>query len=419
MGSPSPETGRADSSRGRQGHTDPAAVGGREFARLCAASFAAYLSYAICRTPLLPLFAQQLGAGPSMIGVVVAASTLTGVLVKLPSGALSDVLGRKPLLLAGAFVFALLPFAYLAVTTIAGLILLRFVHGNATAIFGPVASATVSDLAPLNRRGAWLGAYATAQGAGQAVAPLLAGYLLAAGRFDVAFIVAGLIGLTVPAILAFAASSRTPSPLAPGGRWPAFREGVRDVVGHRLVLVTSAAHAAQFVLSGALNAFLPLYARDVVGLTTAQIGWLFAAQTITTLAVRPVVGRLSDSVARTTVIVCGLTLCSVTLWTLSLVGHGWMLAACLVVYAAGVATTSAATSAYITDITRRARYGAAHGVFGTIYDVGDAFGPIGAGLVVAALGYAAMFRLAAALGLVAAIAFAVASSRPPERWRRD
>ena len=51
-------------------------------------------------------------------------------------------------------------------------------------------------------------------------------------------------------------------------------------------------------------------------------------------------------------------------------------------YAAGVAITTAATSAYITDITRRARYGAAHGVFGTIYDVGDALGPIAAGLLV-------------------------------------
>ena len=33
--------------------------------RLCAAGFVAYCSYAICRTPLLPLFARELGAGPA------------------------------------------------------------------------------------------------------------------------------------------------------------------------------------------------------------------------------------------------------------------------------------------------------------------------------------------------------------------
>jgi MFS family permease len=379
----------------------------RAFAGLCATAFAAYSSYALCRTPLLPLFAQDLGASPSMIGFIVGASTLTGVAVKLPAGALCDVLGRRPLLLAGALVFALMPFTYLGIATLAGLVLVRFLHGNATAIFGPVASATVSDLAPPDRRGSWLAAYATAQGAGQALGPLAAGYLLTAGRFDLAFVTAGVVGLAAPIIVAAWVPASPPRRTA--ARWPAFRDGIREVVGHRLVLITSAAHAAQFVLNGALNAFLPLYARDVVGLTTAELGWLFAAQTLTTLAMRPMVGAISDRVSRRVVIITGLSLCSMTVWALAVITQGWMLAACLVVYAAGVATTSAATSAFVTDISRRARYGAAHGVFGTIYDIGDALGPIGAGLVVASTGYPTLFTVLAAIGMTAAVAFAAAS----------
>ena len=80
-------------------------------------------------------------------------------------------------------------------------------------------------------------------------------------------------------------------------------------------------------------------------------------------------------------------------------------------YAAGVATTTAATSAYITDVTRRARYGAAHGVFGTIYDVGDALGPIGAGLFMSRLGYAHTFRIMSGFAILAAAAFHVAARR--------
>ena len=128
----------------------------RGFVRLCVAGFLAYSSYAICRTPLLPLFARDLGADPPLVGVVVGASTLTGVFVKLPAGALSDVLGRRALLVAGALVFAALPFTYLAVAGLGVLIALRVLHGSATAIFGPVASASLSDLAPPHRRGAWL-----------------------------------------------------------------------------------------------------------------------------------------------------------------------------------------------------------------------------------------------------------------------
>lgn len=135
----------------------------RGLVRLCAAGFVAYCSYAICRTPLLPLFARDLRAGPSLIGFVMGASTLTGIFLKFPAGAWSDILGRRPLLVSGALVFAAVPFTYLGVSTLAALILLRVVHGSATAIFGPVASASLSDIAPPSKRGAWLSTYSTAK----------------------------------------------------------------------------------------------------------------------------------------------------------------------------------------------------------------------------------------------------------------
>jgi MFS family permease len=211
--------------------------------RLCAAGFVAYCSYAICRTPLLPLFARELGAGPAMIGFVMGASTLTGIAVKLPAGALSDLFGRRRLLVAGALVFAILPFTYLVASTLAVLILLRFVHGAATAIFGPVASASLSDIAPPTARGTWLSTYSTVQGAGQALGPVIAGYVIASGRFDLAFVAAGVIGLGVPVIIA---GWRGRSVATPQRRpWQEFKRGVAEVGRDRLMLVTSGAQAAQ------------------------------------------------------------------------------------------------------------------------------------------------------------------------------
>jgi MFS family permease len=341
------------------------------------------------------------------------ASTLTGVFLKLPAGALSDLFGRRRLLIAGALVFATLPFTYLAVSTLAGVVILRFLHGSATAIFGPVASASLSDLAPPARRGAWLSTYSTAQGTGQALGPILAGYLIAAGRFDLAFAASGLLGLGAPLIVSTwrgAPSGRSARP-----SWLAFQRGVAEVVSDRLVLITSAAHAAQFVLNGMLSAFLPLYGRDVLNLSGSELGWLFGLQTVTTLLVRPAMGLLSDRVGRRSVIVTGLTVCSVAIFALSLATSLSAVVGVIVTYAAGVAITTAATSAFITDITRRARYGAAHGVFGTIYDIGDALGPIAAGALVAALGYGEMFRVMAAVALTMAIVFAVTTARTPAR----
>jgi len=67
----------------------------RSFVNISLVDFSARLSYNIARTPLLPLFALYLGASPALIGAIVGASTVTGIFLKAPSGALSDYIGRK------------------------------------------------------------------------------------------------------------------------------------------------------------------------------------------------------------------------------------------------------------------------------------------------------------------------------------
>lgn len=404
---------KADGARARTRRAGSPA--GTAFGRLCAIGFLAYCSYAICRTPLLPLFARDLGATPPMVGFVVGASTLTGILVKLPAGAWSDVLGRRPLLLLGTIVFATMPFTYLGVTSLAALVAVRFVHGSATAIFGPVASAGVSDVAPPAGRATWLSTYSTVQGIGQALGPIIGGHLIASAQYGAAFVVAGALAVFTPFIAAgWPASLPEVRPRSPG-RLSRFTTGIAEVAREPLILVTSLAQAAQFVLNGALNAFLPLFAHDVIGLSASQLGWLFAAQTVTTLAARPLMGMLSDRVGRRGVILVGLTLCVSAVVFVSLATALPPLAMAVLLYAVGVAVTTAATSAFITDLSRRTRYGAAHGVFGTIYDVGDALGPILAGFLVAAIGYGPMFRIMAAIALTVTVAFYVVSkhvSRP-------
>ncbi len=85
------------------------------FTALCSVGFFARLSYALARSPVLPLFALYLGAGPEAIGFAVGISTVTGIFFKLPSGALSDVIGRKRTMLVGLLFFAFMPFSYLLV----------------------------------------------------------------------------------------------------------------------------------------------------------------------------------------------------------------------------------------------------------------------------------------------------------------
>ena len=113
------------------------------------------------------------------------------------------------------------------------------------------------------------------------------------------------------------------------------------------------------------------------------------------------------------VIVAGLLLSSSAVVLISSVTAVTPLIPAVALYAAGIALTAAAASAYITDLSHRARYGAAHGVFGTIYDVGDAAGPIAAGFLVAAVGYAPAFRIMACGTLAIMLLFVFGTQRRP------
>src|SRR5215831_801411 len=165
------------------------------FAAIVLASLLSRLGYQMARSPVLPSFAAELGALPELIGVIVAASTLTGALFKLPSGALSDVLGRKRMMVLGALFFAAPPFLYPFVRDPWSLLALRFVHGFATAIFSPVASAYVASLAA-TRRGARLGWFSSANDIGATGGPLIGGFVLYfTASFSITYLMVGVLGV--------------------------------------------------------------------------------------------------------------------------------------------------------------------------------------------------------------------------------
>ncbi len=400
----------------------------------------AYTAYAMCRAPVLPLFARQLGAGPELVGLVAGASTLTGVLLKLPAGAISDAIGRRAVLLGAASVFALMPLTYPFATAVAMLIMLRFVHGSATALFGPTASAALSDIAPPGDRGQWLGTYSAIQGSGQAAGPVIAGVILERAGFSTTFFSAAAFGATAWILIAWwqggpsiSLGTGLSTSLGTGPRprstinWRDVRVAVASVARDARIVLTSVAQAGQFVLHGMITAFLPIYAVERVGLRPSEAGLLFGAQMLTTILARPVFGRLSDRAGRRPMIVAGLSTCAIAValfaWSTGFVG----LLALSALYGTGLAITTSSTAALITDLADRpvpskprdgsgrrvegSRYGAAHGLFGTIFDVGDALGPIAGGLVAGRFGYHTLFYGSAALALCLALIFGIGSRR--------
>ncbi len=379
------------------------------FLAVVTASFLARLSYQMARSPVLPRFAEQLGAAPELIGLVVAASTVTGVLFKLPAGALSDLFGRRRVMLLGTVFFAAPPFLYPFVRDAGALLALRFVHGFATAIFSPVASAYVAGLGEAGR-GARLGWFSSANDVGATAGPLIGGLILyVTASFAASYLLVGLIGVLAlgAALLVPETETRaTPVESSLTARAAEFREGLRDVITTPAVLTAAAVEATMYLGFGAFLGFLPLYAR-AAGLNDAAIAAVLTLQLSVAVLAKPLAGNLSDRLGRKPVIVLGLGTCAAALPLIFRMTSFAGLLAVVPLLGLGVAAVTPTTNALIADLVAARRLGTGMGVFGTIWDIGEAAGPILAGILIGHIGYEQAFDVLATAIAVVAVVFAL------------
>jgi DHA1 family multidrug resistance protein-like MFS transporter len=384
----------------------------RSFVLICTVGIFCFISYNMVRMPALSLFAESLGASPERIGLIVSVSTLTGVFLKLPSGALSDIYGRRFLLRIGVVAFGLPPFLYPFITNLDALTALRFLHGFATAIFAPSALATVAELYR-ERRGAALGTYTACTQSGSLLGPFLGGYLIHAAGFSTAFVVAGVFGC-IAMVLFYSLHLDVSVPqrreqgtaVVLAEMW----KGFAAVAKNNKVLITSMTDAAKMIANGALMAFLPLYG-VAVGLNPGEVGTLFTVQAFTSFFSKPIMGRISDRVGRQPLIVLGLLICA---GTFVCIPHVSMFPVMLLLSAGfgfGEAVVSSSSSALVADSSEFKTLGAGMGMQGTIMDIGHASGPLLAGLLIARMSYGSAFMVIAGIQLAAAIVFWLAMKR--------
>lgn len=360
----------------------------KAFIYLCLVGLCCFMSYDMVRRPALALFVESLGASPAMVGLIVAVSTLTGVVLKLPMGLLSDVINRKRLMLGGVLAFALPPFIYPFISDLSTLGILRLFHGLATAMFTPLALAMVAELFAA-RRGEAFGWYTSATQAGGFLGPMIGGALVYQYGFSPAFILAGIFGVVALAFFYMIPQTPESSPVHQysfSTLWQEMREGLRRVCRIPPILITSVVEAAKMVGNGTLMAFLPLYGLSI-GLHAAEIGVLFGVQALTSFIAKPLMGRISDRGVRQPLIFGGLCLCGLMVMLIPQIQ--WYLALLVVAgaFGFGEAVVTSSTTALVADYSEGKDLGAGMGLRGTIMDIGHAGGPLLAGVLIHSLGY--------------------------------
>lgn len=372
--------------------------------RITAADFAVRTAYQMGKTPLLPIYAAALGASDLIIGYVVSISTMTGLLLKPLFGLLSDRFGRKLWLLIGLAIFATAPFLYRFVETPEDLMMLRLLHGTATAIFGPVSLAYVAEMG-VERRAERLAIFGMARSGGYLLAPTLAALLLTWMPPEQVFTIIGFASCAAflpVVVLAQRPVRRQESFLA---------SATQAMIATRrssAFWLAAALEIAVHVTTYATKAFLPIYALTVAGFDLLLVGLFFSVQELANIVIRPLGGRLADRLGPDRPIVAGLLLLAGGLLVLGAGGAAISMLAAAVAMGFGLGLILPSTLSLLSHEMPSESLGAGMGALGALRNLGKVAGPVAAGLLLARFSYQSLFVLCAGSAILTALLFGAA-----------
>ena len=345
----------------------------KAFLVLSIAGLFAILSSTMSKSPTLPLFAKQLGVSESELGFIAAASTITGIIVNITAGTLSDIYGRRKLLIASGFFFASAPFLYLLVTDALQLAVIRAFHGIATATFTPVAIASIADMYEF-KRGEMMGIFSSATMIGRLLAPITAGVVISFYGFYETYILCGLAGLT-----ALIALFNLPKIEAKKKEVETLCKA-SSVLFNINVITASSIMAVTYFAMQSIETFLPLH-MEKLNIEAWLMGTTFTIQLLTITILKPYAGRLSDNIGRLKTISIGLIIASAGILGVAFSSNVILIILSMILFAIGVAFTTASTPPLISEIVGEEVRGAAIGAMETIKDIGQASGPIFTGII--------------------------------------
>lgn len=366
------------------------------FKILCGTGLLAIFSSTISKSPALPLLVAHLGGDQKAIGVVAAISSFTGVLFSFPAGILSDKIGRHRMLLLSGVVFATAPFLYLFAGEIWQIGLIRFYHGLATAIFGPVALALVADLYQEDR-GEKMGWFSTATLFGRFSAPASGGAILAfygietGSGFTWLYIVCGITGLiSMTGIFLLSKETAIRQPKRVQKRSKDWQADIAQLLSNRGIMTTCGVEAGILFGYGIFETFLPIRGLNI-GLTLWQIGVCLSSQIITIAISKPALGRISDQYGRPPLIITGAFFAGACMIMLAFSNSFMSLLGASILLGLAISMVTSACAAHIADLSNKGSHGSAMGILGSVMDIGHTTGPIVGGMLAVYFGLTVSF----------------------------
>ncbi|MBS4210056.1 MFS transporter [Bacillus sp. FJAT-50079] len=321
--------------------------------------------------PVLPFYAEDVGATPAQLGWLMAVYSLMQLLFAPMWGRISDRIGRKPVIMIGIVGLALSFFLMGMASELWMLFAARVIGGFLSSANMPTVTAYVADITSPEDRGKGMGVVGAAVGLGFVLGPAIGG-IFSKVSLSLPFYIAGISSL-ITFLLVFSLlkeslpkESRSKQMAEKKSIWHAFNGSVSVLYFLQLFISLS--------LSG-LEATFAYYAAVKAGLGTVKLGYIFMIMGLAGALVQGgLVGRLTKKYGEGFVIQLGIIISAIGFGLILFVDSFTTAAIFLTIFGIGNGVIRPSVSALLTK-TSKTGHGSTTGLLSSFDSLGRIVGP--------------------------------------------
>jgi MFS family permease len=358
---------------------------------------------------LLPLIGSELGLSYGEIGAILAFQFAAGAIANVPGGIFVDTVGHKGPLMALALFWIGFPYLVMGLSHAYWMMLAcATLVGIGNNLWHPTAIPWLANRFP-DRKGLVMAFHGMGGNLGDAVAPLVVGALLSIYSWRTVVLVNVIPGIVMSALILLYIGRIHSAEAAKGmvESKPAPMSGVQRVrslaalLKNQALITLTIGSAFRAMTQGALMTFLPVYLARDMGYSPWLIGGCMFALQAAGFVAAPIAGHLSDRVGRRQVIISSMSMTAVVIAFMILAGGTIWFVLLVAVLGFFLYAVRAVLQAWLLDATPPGMGGSAIGLLFGTQAVGQALGPISAGIVADHFGIMAAFYFLAGTIIIA------------------